>query len=129
MSDWIDNLNDGVLKLVISMLPTTIPFLGNGVVVPTCAATVLGMLAVASYGEPRTQILNALTNGATQHLDEKDVEKFAARLCSLDACEGFRRTTTVYAMSCPMDISPDRFLERARAPFEVDCEQIPQSLS
>jgi hypothetical protein len=62
MSDWIDNLNDGVFQMAMRLLRGTVQYWGNGAVAPTCAATVLGMLAVASYGEPRTQILNALTN-------------------------------------------------------------------
>lgn len=111
--------------MVMGMIPTTIPFWGNGVVVPTCAAAILGMFAVVSYGEPRAQMLNALSNGATQHLEDKDVERFVARLCSLHACEGFQRTTTVYAMSFNTEISPDHVMKRARTLFGVDCKQIP----
>jgi serine protease inhibitor len=86
------------------------------------------MLAVASYGEPRTQILNALTNetNITQQLEDEDVEKFASQLCSLDACEGFQRTTKVYVIGCPTAISADDFLERARTLFGVSCEKIPE---
>jgi serine protease inhibitor len=83
------------------------------------------MLAVASYGESRTQILNALTNENRQELKDEDVKKFSSRLRLLDTCKGFQRTTKVYVISCHKAISVDNFLKLARTPFGVSCEQTP----
>jgi hypothetical protein len=63
----------------------------NGVMAPTSAAAILGILAAGSYGTPRTDILKTLTNNKAIELMLEDEAEFASRLCSMDACEGFER--------------------------------------
>jgi hypothetical protein len=82
MSNWFDELKDGVVDIGMRMFRHCIVYRENGVMVPASAAVILGILAVGSYGTSRTDILKTLTNNKVIELMLEDEAEFASRLCS-----------------------------------------------
>lgn len=125
MSDWIDKLDEIIWKRLLYTVEYYFSSWGNSVALPTCPAPLFGLFAISALGISRERLLNRLSDDATTSLEEKDVERLVSSIRSLDACDGFQRSTTVYAMNFKTDLSAEECMQRARALFGVDYKQMP----
>jgi serine protease inhibitor len=121
-------LNDGVLNLGLQMFHAIVPRTENGVVAPTCAATLLGVLCLGGRAVTRMEILNVLTNrkDIDQRLQTSYEYEFARRLRSLDACRGFSHTNKLFVTRCSSRIAAS-FQRKAASYSSTSCAKIPSS--